>query len=256
MAVFHYSVCMRARTPVTRLPLSRTLWCYAFVDRHPPSVRHVRNHFLSERQNALWIEKKTYRYTRWWLHDYMLHVPLQEILSERYRFRTILFCVPVYCCCLNVRHVWRPSIGFGRYYNFCIYFPTIIVLIYCDYFWTELIGCGFIGRNMVKYLVDNNLASFIRVVDKVPPQIAWLNDDHKKAFESSSVEFHSANLIYQGKISYIHTYQKLTLKTWFLPFPLYRSMWKCFWRFFWLCHKLCWWNTSQSTGCHLRRRNC
>ncbi|XP_025419035.1 uncharacterized protein LOC112689508 [Sipha flava] len=59
-------------------------------------------------------------------------------------------------------------------------------------------GCGFIGRNMVKYLVDNNLASFIRVVDKVPPQIAWLNDDHKEAFQSSSVEFHSANLINQG----------------------------------------------------------
>lgn len=39
----------------------------------------------------------------------------------------------------------------------------------------------------------------MRVVDKVPPQIAWLNDDHKAAFESPVVEFHSANLIHQGK---------------------------------------------------------
>jgi len=58
-------------------------------------------------------------------------------------------------------------------------------------------GCGFIGRHVVKYLVDNNLASAVRVVDKVPPQIAWLNDDHKAAFESPVVEFHSANLIHQ-----------------------------------------------------------
>lgn len=52
---------------------------------------------------------------------------------------------------------------------------------------------------MVKYLVDNNLASLVRVVDKVPPQTAWLNDDHKAVFNSSIVEFHSANLIHQGK---------------------------------------------------------
>ncbi|VVC26195.1 Hypothetical protein CINCED_3A014887 [Cinara cedri] len=59
-------------------------------------------------------------------------------------------------------------------------------------------GCGFIGRHIVKYLVDNGLASVIRVVDKVPPQIAWLNNDHKATFESSLVEFHSANLINQN----------------------------------------------------------
>lgn len=62
-----------------------------------------------------------------------------------------------------------------------------------------ILGCGFIGRHIVKYLVDNNLASVVRVVDKVPPQIAWLNNDHKAVFESSTVEFHSANLIHQSK---------------------------------------------------------
>lgn len=65
--------------------------------------------------------------------------------------------------------------------------------------WPFRAGCGFIGRHIVEYLVDNNLASVIRVVDKVPPQIAWLNDRHKAAFESPSVEFHSANLIHQSK---------------------------------------------------------
>ncbi|XP_050538018.1 uncharacterized protein LOC126903688 [Daktulosphaira vitifoliae] len=59
-------------------------------------------------------------------------------------------------------------------------------------------GCGFIGRHIVKYLVDNNLVTAIRVVDKVPPQIAWMNNTHKKAFESPLVEFCSANLIHQS----------------------------------------------------------
>jgi len=61
-------------------------------------------------------------------------------------------------------------------------------------------GCGFIGRHLVKHLVDNNLASAVRVVDKVPPQIAWLNDGHKAAFESPIVEFLSANLINLSKV--------------------------------------------------------
>nr|CAH7750082.1 unnamed protein product [Callosobruchus chinensis] len=56
-------------------------------------------------------------------------------------------------------------------------------------------GCGFIGRNLVGYLANNNLASTIRVVDKVPPQVAWLNKTHAEAFNNDSVEFKSANLI-------------------------------------------------------------
>ncbi|KAH9490689.1 hypothetical protein Btru_032799 [Bulinus truncatus] len=39
-------------------------------------------------------------------------------------------------------------------------------------------GTGFIGRNLVDYLVRNSLAKKIRVVDKVPPQMAWLNPRH------------------------------------------------------------------------------
>lgn len=61
-------------------------------------------------------------------------------------------------------------------------------------------GCGFIGRNIVDYLVTNHLVSALRVVDKVPPQTAWLNKHHQAIFEDPLVEFKSANLIMQGKL--------------------------------------------------------
>ncbi|XP_066146628.1 uncharacterized protein [Euwallacea fornicatus] len=56
-------------------------------------------------------------------------------------------------------------------------------------------GCGFIGRNFVTHLLDNNIASSITVVDKVPPQVAWLNDIHNASFKNDLVHFKSANLI-------------------------------------------------------------
>lgn len=56
-------------------------------------------------------------------------------------------------------------------------------------------GCGFIGRNLVEYLLDNHLVSYVRVVDKVPPQTAWLNTKHQRLFENPLLEFKSANLI-------------------------------------------------------------
>ncbi|XP_063995453.1 uncharacterized protein YbjS [Diachasmimorpha longicaudata] len=59
-------------------------------------------------------------------------------------------------------------------------------------------GCGFIGRNLVAYLVENELVSFLRVIDKVPPQTAWLNDKHRQIFENPIIEFRSANLINTG----------------------------------------------------------
>ncbi|CAD1480748.1 unnamed protein product, partial [Heterotrigona itama] len=55
--------------------------------------------------------------------------------------------------------------------------------------------CGFIGRNLVEYLLDNDLVSFVRVVDKVPPQTAWLNAKHQQLFKHPLLEFKSANLI-------------------------------------------------------------
>lgn len=47
---------------------------------------------------------------------------------------------------------------------------------------------GFIGRNVVKYLLDNNLASEIRVADKRAKFMAFLNADHKAAMEHEAVE--------------------------------------------------------------------
>lgn len=35
-------------------------------------------------------------------------------------------------------------------------------------------GCGFIGRHLVKHLLDLNAAQVIRVVDKAPPELCYL----------------------------------------------------------------------------------
>ena len=67
--------------------------------------------------------------------------------------------------------------------------PTVLVLG----------GVGFIGRNFVAYLVENNLASEIRVVDKALPATAYLSDAHKKIFEDKRVDFRQANLVNPGE---------------------------------------------------------
>lgn len=61
-----------------------------------------------------------------------------------------------------------------------------------------LTGCGFVGRNLVTYIIENDFASHVRVVDKVPPPMAWLNKKHQTAFDNSIVEFKSANLLNPG----------------------------------------------------------
>jgi len=54
--------------------------------------------------------------------------------------------------------------------------------------WLIAGGMGMVGRNLVKYLLDNNLASDIRVADKKLPFIAFLSADHKAAMEHEMVE--------------------------------------------------------------------
>lgn len=54
-------------------------------------------------------------------------------------------------------------------------------------------GVGFIGRNFVTHLVENNLCDKIRVVDKVLPATAYLTKSQAAAF--SKVEYKQCNLI-------------------------------------------------------------
>ncbi|OWF49963.1 dTDP-D-glucose 4,6-dehydratase-like isoform X2 [Mizuhopecten yessoensis] len=56
-------------------------------------------------------------------------------------------------------------------------------------------GTGFIGRHLVAYLVSHDLVSKVRVADKVPPQMAWLNCQHKEVFANPLVEFKHSSLI-------------------------------------------------------------
>lgn len=45
-------------------------------------------------------------------------------------------------------------------------------------------GLGFIGRFLVRYIHENNLASEIRIVDKQLPQLAWLAPEFEEACSS------------------------------------------------------------------------
>jgi len=66
-------------------------------------------------------------------------------------------------------------------------------------------GVGFVGRNFVKYLVDNNLAEKIRVVDKVLPSTAFLGQDHQNAFNNPAVEYTQGNLTNAASIAKVFT---------------------------------------------------
>ncbi|CAO3680728.1 unnamed protein product [Umbelopsis vinacea] len=66
---------------------------------------------------------------------------------------------------------------------------------------------GFVGRNFVQYLVENNLASNIRAVDKALPQTAYLSTATKAAFDHPSVEHMQANLINPVSIEKCYTRQ-------------------------------------------------
>jgi len=68
-------------------------------------------------------------------------------------------------------------------------------------------GLGFIGRNLVRYLVQNDLVSKICVSDKVLPQVAFLNKAEKEIFENSDkVSFIQANLAREQTIEKVFTH--------------------------------------------------
>jgi nucleoside-diphosphate-sugar epimerase len=59
-------------------------------------------------------------------------------------------------------------------------------------------GLGYIGRFLAKYIHDNNLASELRLVDKVLPQLAWLAPEFEDA--CSSVNFMQADASQERKL--------------------------------------------------------
>lgn len=54
-------------------------------------------------------------------------------------------------------------------------------------------GTGFIGRHILKELIDNDICSHIRVVDKRPPATTF-QGDLEKYYTNKIVEFKQANL--------------------------------------------------------------
>lgn len=94
--------------------------------------------------------------------------------------------------CDNIVNLW---LLFRLLFNF---HSTISCFAY-HFFIAKSKGCGFIGRHLVTYFVENDLVANIRVADKMPPQMAWLNRHHMSIFSSKSVEFCSTNLINSGR---------------------------------------------------------
>ena len=71
-------------------------------------------------------------------------------------------------------------------------------------------GTGFVGRHLVKYLIDNNLVSKIRVADKQLPITSYLNPMFKALYDNPIVEFKQANLSNPGMSHFkkLHFWQK------------------------------------------------
>lgn len=62
-------------------------------------------------------------------------------------------------------------------------------------------GLGFIGRNLVKYLIDQKIASFIRVADKAVPDTAFLSEHYLEYFKHPIVERVQCNLVNETSAS-------------------------------------------------------
>ena len=60
-------------------------------------------------------------------------------------------------------------------------------------------GLGFIGKNLVKYLIDYDIAAEIRVADKILTQMGYMNEDFEKVFASDKISFVQADLYANAK---------------------------------------------------------
>lgn len=61
-------------------------------------------------------------------------------------------------------------------------------------------GNGFIGKNFVQYLAENDLCSKIRVADKVLPAVAGLSKKQQEIYASDLVEFKQTPLTQEAKL--------------------------------------------------------
>lgn len=61
-------------------------------------------------------------------------------------------------------------------------------------------GTGFIGRNLVRYIVKGNLASLVRVADKSKPEMSWFSPEEVELFKNPPVEYIMSNLVNAGSV--------------------------------------------------------
>lgn len=73
-------------------------------------------------------------------------------------------------------------------------------------------GVGFIGRNLVTYLVESDLCSYIRVVDKVLPATAFLGAPHAAAFANPIVDYKQCNLASDAGVNRAFTLEEAGAK--------------------------------------------
>jgi len=62
-------------------------------------------------------------------------------------------------------------------------------------------GTGFVGRHLVRYLVNLDMIEMIRVCDKNPPEISWLNEDDTILYKHQSVNYMMSNLFNPSSVA-------------------------------------------------------
>ena len=62
-------------------------------------------------------------------------------------------------------------------------------------------GTGFVGRHLVKYLIQTKACSFIRAADKNLPAMAWLTPEEEEMYKSEGVEYKMSNLVNEQSVS-------------------------------------------------------
>lgn len=67
-------------------------------------------------------------------------------------------------------------------------------------------GMGFIGRNVLAFLVESDVASFVRVVDKQVPSTVYLGPRFQAALASPKVNFLQANLAKEAGVKNAFTH--------------------------------------------------